>query len=141
MMQAIKRIEVDGNDGAGKSFRIQIIKKMFPTVEVVDRGLFSKYTLDEYYPRLNGDESHLKRAAEFRHIVREESADTLFIILDCPISVCQDRIMKRGDSLDTEFHSEDELAKYEWRFRRLYKLVEDCPNVIIIDANRHLTDI
>lgn len=140
-MQAIKRIEVDGNDGAGKTFRIELLKKMFPNVEVVDRGIFSKYTLDEYYPPLYPrtlDEHNL--AEIFRNEVRKNS-DTLYILMDTPIEICQERILSRGDSLDTQFHSEDALAKYEWRFRRLYKLVDDFPNVIIIDANRHLTDI
>lgn len=140
-MQAIRRIEVDGNDGAGKSFRIELLKKMFPNVEVADRGIFSKYTLDEYYPPLYPrtlDEHN--RTELFRNEVRKNS-DTLYILMDTPIDICQERILSRGDSLDTQFHSEDALAKYEWRFRRLYKLVDDCPNVIIIDANRHLTDI
>lgn len=140
-MQAIKRIEVDGNDGAGKSYRIELLKKMFPTVEVVDRGIFSKYTLDEYYPPLYPrtlDEHN--RAELFRNEVRTNS-DTLYILMDTPIEICQERILSRGDSLDTQFHSEDALAKYEWRFRRLYKLVDDCPNVIIIDANRQLIDL
>ena len=98
-MKEIKRIEVDGNDESGKTFRIGIIKNMFPNVEVVDRGLFSKYTLDEFYPRLNGNEHHLELAAEFRHIVRE-STDTLYVIMDCPIPTCQQRIKNRGDSLE-----------------------------------------
>lgn len=139
-MKEIKRIEVDGNDGSGKTFRIGIIKNMFPNVEVVDRGLFSKYTLDEFYPRLNGNEHHLELAAEFRHIVRE-STDTLYVIMDCPIPTCQQRIKNRGDSLEDAYHTENALSLYEWRFRRLYSLVEDCPNVIMLDASRQLDDI
>ena len=139
-MKEIKHIEVDGNDGAGKSFRIELLKKMFPNVEVADRGLFSKYTLDEFYPRLNGGEKSDRLADEFRNLVRS-NPDTLYIIMDCPIPTCQDRIKSRGDSLDTQFHSETDLAMYEWRFHRLYSLVEDCPNVLMVDSKRHLNDL
>ncbi len=140
-MKAIRRIEVDGNDGAGKSFRIELIKKMFPGVEVADRGIFSKYTLDEYYPPLYPRSEEDQKCAEaFRNEVMKNS-DTLYILMDTPIEKCQERIVSRGDSLDTQFHSEDALAKYEWRFHRLYKLVDDCPNVIILDANRQLIDL
>lgn len=139
-MKEIKHIEVDGNDGAGKSFRIELLKKMFPNVEVADRGLFSKYTLDEFYPRLNGGEKSDRLADEFRNLVRS-NLDTLYIIMDCPIPTCQDRIKSRGDSLDTQFHSETALAMYEWRFHRLYSLVEDCPNVLMVDSKRYLNDL
>jgi hypothetical protein len=43
----IRKIEVDGNDGTGKSYRIEKMKELFPGLVYYDRGIFSKATLNE----------------------------------------------------------------------------------------------
>ena len=43
----IKRIIVDGNDGTGKTTRVNELKKLFPNITIEDRGIFSEATLDE----------------------------------------------------------------------------------------------
>jgi len=47
-----KRIEIDGNDGTGKTTRVKFLKKMYPGYEVLDRGLLSQWVMEDF--RFNG---------------------------------------------------------------------------------------
>ena len=88
-------IEFDGNDGTGKTYVINLIKQFFNNCIFKDRGIFSKATL------LN-KESEEKM---YDYIDNNIDNDTLYIILDDFPEHCQQRIQKRGDSLDEEFHT------------------------------------
>ena len=93
-------IEFDGNDGTGKTYIINLIKQFFNNCIFKDRGIFSKATL------LNKDNNI--------------DNDTLYIILDDFPEHCQQRIQKRGDSLDEEFHTLEDLEYYRKSFMLLY---------------------
>ncbi len=47
-----KRIEIDGNDGTGKTTRVKFLKKMYPGCEILDRGLLSQWVMEDF--RFNG---------------------------------------------------------------------------------------
>lgn len=47
-----KRIEIDGNDGTGKTTRVKFLKKMYPEYEILDRGLLSQWVMEDF--RFNG---------------------------------------------------------------------------------------
>ena len=42
--------------------------------------------------------------------------DTLYITLYTTVEKSQERIVKRGDSLDEEYHNKEDLRKYNARF-------------------------
>lgn len=43
-----KRIEIDGNDGTGKTTRVKFLKKMYPGCEILDRGLLSQWVMEDF---------------------------------------------------------------------------------------------
>lgn len=140
----IKKIIVDGNDGTGKSYRCELMRKMFPGISVCDRGLFSRYTLDDYafneFSRYNiNSQEAMSKSLKF-NIFREtiqNDNDTLYIILVADPEVCQERIKARGDSIEEKYHTLEDLKFYEDRFRTLIKFVEDLPNIMVIDTTDH----
>ena len=147
----IKKIIVDGNDGTGKSYRCELMRKMFPGISVCDRGLFSRYTLDDYafneFSRYNIfkeiDRPDLVKAMSkslkfniFRETI-QNNKNTLYIILVADPEVCQERIKARGDSIEEKYHTLEDLKFYEDRFRTLIKFVEDLPNIMVIDTTDH----
>ena len=75
-----------------------------------DRGIFSKATL------LNKDSEEKM----YDYIDNNIDNDTLYIILDDFPEHCQQRIQKRGDSLDEEFHTLEDLEYYRKSFMLLY---------------------
>ena len=103
-------IEFDGNDGTGKTYVINLIKQFFNNCIFKDKGIFSKATL------LN-KESEEKM---YDYIDNNIDSDTLYIILDDFPEHCQQRIQKRGDSLDEEFHTLEDLEYYRKSFMLLY---------------------
>lgn len=123
----IEKIIIDGNDGTGKTTRLVQLKRMFPNIKYEDRGIFSKMTLvDELFNRTgNYDEIQKK----FHEDVQKDSS-TLYIICRASSEVCQKRILERGDSIEEEFHTLDDLNKYNSRFDILVDIVKDLPNVI-----------
>ena len=129
----IEKIIIDGNDGTGKTTRLVQLKKMFPNIKYEDRGIFSKMTLvDELFNRTgNYDEIQKK----FYEDVQKDSS-TLYIICRASSEVCQKRILERGDSIEEEFHTLDDLNKYNNRFDILVDIVKDLPNVIIVDTTK-----
>ena len=127
----IEKIIIDGNDGTGKTTRLVQLKRMFPNIKYEDRGIFSKMTLvDELFNRTgNYDEIQKK----FHEDVQKDSS-TLYIICRASSEVCQKRILERGDSIEEEFHTLDDLNKYNNRFDILVDIVKDLPNVMVVDT-------
>ena len=56
----------------------------------------------------------------YDYIDNNIDSDTLYIILDDFPEHCQQRIQKRGDSLDEEFHTLEDLEYYRKSFMLLY---------------------
>ena len=129
----IEKIIIDGNDGTGKTTRLVQLKRMFPNIKYEDRGIFSKMTLvDELFNRTgNYDEIQKK----FHEDVQKDSS-TLYIICRTSSEVCQKRILERGDSIEEEFHTLDDLNKYNSRFDILVDIVKDLPNVMVVDTSK-----
>jgi len=129
----IEKIIIDGNDGTGKTTRLVQLKKMFPNIKYEDRGIFSKMTLvDELFNRTgNYDEIQKK----FYEDVQKDSS-TLYIICRASSEVCQKRILERGDSIEEEFHTLDDLNKYNNRFDILVDIVKDLPNVMVVETTK-----
>jgi len=129
----IEKIIIDGNDGTGKTTRLVQLKRMFPNIKYEDRGIFSKMTLvDELFNRTgNYDEIQKK----FYEDVQKDSS-TLYIICRASSEVCQKRILERGDSIEEEFHTLDDLNKYNNRFDILVDIVKDLPNVMVVDTTK-----
>jgi thymidylate kinase len=129
----IKKIVIDGNDGTGKSVRVSVLKKHFPGIEIEDRGVFSEATLRD---ELFGDDKQSRRnLRNFIWSEVEEHPETLFIICDASIETCQKRILERGDSLDEEFHNEDDLQKYRARFLMLFEASKKYPNIMFVNTD------
>lgn len=130
----INRIIVDGNDGTGKSTRVEQLKKMFHNIVVLDRGDFSKETLNkDIFDDLESLESKIARLNFRKKIKNNES--TLYIILDADPEVCQKRIIERGDSINEPYHNMDDLIKYNQRFLILVDACRDLSNVMLIDTD------
>ncbi len=124
----IRKIVVDGNDGTGKSYRIEQLKKIFPGIEFEDRGIFSKATLNESLFTLKSIKDFVKARDEFIDYIKN-TEDTLYIIIDASVETCQKRILERGDSLEEEYHTKEDLEKFRKRFLYLVDLVKDIPNI------------
>ena len=128
----IKKIVIDGNDGSGKTYRCTELKKLFPNVEIADRWLFSDVTLDdELFCEYSSKGIASERCKEFIDKVDAET-ETLFVILMTEPEIAQRRIISRGDSIDEEFHTMDDLKKYNRRFEILCELVKDKQNVMVV---------
>lgn len=132
----IRKIVIDGNDGTGKSFRIEQMKPLFPGVEFQDRGIFSEATLNDDIFDDSKNKSWescfvMTPRQKFRHEIMHNS-DTLYIILKAKTETCRNRIKERGDSLEEEFHTINDLMKYGQRFDYLVELVKSCPNVMCV---------
>lgn len=136
----IKRIVIDGNDGTGKTTRLEKMKEIFPGIEFRDRGIFSEMTLvDMLFTRFEkyNIESYdaYEKKEEFRKTIREDT-DTLYIICRASAEVCQERIKMRGDSIEEEYHTMEDLVKYGKRFDALIGMVDDLPNVMVVDTDK-----
>lgn len=97
-------IEIDGNDGVGKTYTIKRLKDYFPDIvadiEFRDRGSLTKATDDWNFTKEKG---------------------VFYIILDCLVSTSQKRIMDRGGSLTEKYHTFEDLSHYRERFHILAK--------------------
>lgn len=128
----IEKIVIDGNDGTGKTTRLVQLKKMFPNIKYEDRGIFSKMTLiDELF---NRNKNYVTLSRKFYESIKQESS-TLYIICRASSEICQKRILERGDSIEEEFHTLDDLNKYNQRFDDLIDIVKDLPNVMVVDTS------
>ena len=130
----INKIVVDGNDGTGKTFRVNSLRKIFPNIEIEDRGIFSDKTLDDSLFDYNHLDSTNRHRNYFRNLIAEQT-DTLFIICDASEEICQKRILERGDSIDEEYHNMKDLVKFRQRFISLVELCEDMPNVMLVNTD------
>lgn len=101
-----KRIEIDGNDGTGKTTRVKFLRKMYPGYEILDRGLLSQWVMEDFRFK---DWYQIDQLKGFRE-------DTLYITLYTTVEKSQERIVKRGDSLEEEYHNKEDLLKYDARF-------------------------
>jgi len=88
------RIEIDGNDGTGKSTLVRMLAAL--GIEAQDRGRMTLATDD---PSV-GPES-----------------DVLYILLDLSPAECADRLEAAGKSLEELFHRPADLQHYAHRFR------------------------
>lgn len=145
----IKKIVVDGNDGAGKTYTIDKMKELFPGIEFEDRGIFSEDTLnekifEEWKARLTDGikdmgEERYHALYDFLHEV-EKNKDTLYVICLADPKECQKRIVERGDSIEEEYHTMEDLVKYDKRFRILCDITAHLSNVMLVDTtNRKIS--
>ena len=136
----IKRIVFDGNDGTGKTTRLNRMREIFPNLEYADRGIFSETTLVDglFASRAGvivGQTSETERLRrEFYDKIKSDTS-TLYIICRASPHVCQERILLRGDSIEEEFHTMDDLVKYNDRFDVLIDIVRDLPNVMVVNTD------
>ena len=129
----IEKIVIDGNDGTGKTTRLVQLKKMFPNLKYEDRGIFSKMTLVEGL-FVEDDENYSSLRQKFHEDIQNDSS-TLYIICHASSEVCQKRILERGDSIEEEYHTLEDLNKYNARFDALVNIVKDLPNVMVVDTS------
>ena len=128
----IEKIVIDGNDGTGKTTRLVQLKKMFPNIKYEDRGIFSKMTLiDELF---NRNKNYVTLSQKFYESIKQDSS-TLYIICRASSEIYQKRILERGDSIEEEFHTVDDLNKYNQRFDDLIDIVKDLPNIMVVDTS------
>lgn len=130
----IKKIVFDGNDGTGKTTRLEQLRKIFPEVEYADRGIFSKMTLvdDLFSEKRTYERDSLRH--NFYDTIKDNSS-TLYVICRAEPEICQERIKLRGDSIEEEFHTMDDLVKYNERFDVLIDIVKDLPNVLVVNTD------
>lgn len=130
----IKKIVFDGNDGTGKTTRLEQLRKIFPEVEYADRGIFSKMTLvdDLFSEKRTYERDSLRH--DFYDTIKDNSS-TLYVICRAEPAICQERIKLRGDSIEEEFHTIDDLVKYNERFDVLIDIVKDLPNVLVVNTD------
>lgn len=88
------RVEVDGNDGTGKSTLVADLARY--GIEAQDRGRMTKATDDD-------------------SVQPEEGV--LYIHLDAPASICQERLRAAGKDLSERYHTIEDLRHYEARFK------------------------
>lgn len=123
-------VEIDGNDGTGKTFLINEIKRQLTftgfkgNVKFNDRGVLSKATLADTW-KDNPDNPNLAGLCKL-------NKDTIYYLVDDVPIVCQNRIIERGDSIEEEFHTLEDLIKYRERF---LKLQEHYSDINIIKKN------
>ncbi len=103
------RVEIDGNDGTGKTTLVAALREA--GVHVSDRG---KMTLATDNPNLRPEES------------------VIYILLDCPVRVSRARLEAAGKSLEEKYHTVQDLTFYRKRFLDVAELFR----ARIIDANQ-----
>lgn len=95
-------VEVDGNDGVGKSFLIKRLLALHPSLvndfEFNDRG-------------------DLSLATDSDEFIKKEGV--IYIIVDCSEELSQKRILKRGDSIEEKYHTMEDLKYYRAKFMAL----------------------
>lgn len=111
------RVEIDGNDGTGKSTVIARLKAL--GYEANDRGLATRLTDD------------LTLLAEAR-------MDTLYIVLDCPVEECRRRLALAGRDLKEKYHTVADLTHYRAVFLTVAKKLPHCH---VIDAARPTEEV
>lgn len=109
------RIVVDGNDGTGKSTLVESLRKF--GFEVLDRGIPTKLT-DSQDTRLS------------------EPDDTMYIFLDAPEQISQQRLLAAGRDLTEKYHTMEDLTHYRKRFLSVFDDMKlQGYTCFLIDAN------
>lgn len=108
---------IDGNDGTGKTTIVSKLKLL--GYDARDRGLPTKMTdeLDIHEILPNG---------------------YIYVILDCPIEVSQQRLAQRGADLNEKYHTVDDLIYYRQRFLDVAKILPSC---MVVDATNTADEI
>lgn len=91
-------IEIDGNDGVGKTFAISRLKDIFCDVEFRDRGRLTIATDTDDFTKEGG---------------------VMYVLLDGSVEWCQRNILKRGGSIEEKYHTAKDLTFYRQRFLKL----------------------
>ncbi len=94
-------VEIDGNDGVGKTFIIEKLSSLFKKEDNIvfrDRGSLTKATDNNSFFREDG---------------------VCYILLDCDENISQERIKERGDSIEEKYHTLVDLKFYRERFLAL----------------------
>ena len=136
----MKRIVFEGNDGTGKTFRIDKMKSFFPNIEIKDRGALSKMTLEEDLFNKDNKYNESDDLLEFYMNLNGFDKDALYIICDCSEEKSQERILSRGDSIDEEYHTLEDLKKFRKRFITLAKTITEhgFNNVMVVDTEQDI---
>lgn len=90
------RVEIDGNDGTGKSTLVANLARY--GIVALDRGRMTKATDDDSV---------------------EPEEGVLYIHLDAPAVVCQERLTRAGKDTSEKYHTLDDLRHYERRFQEV----------------------
>lgn len=109
-------VEIDGNDGVGKTTVCETLRKEYADLVVRDRGRMTEATDDED--------------------VSPESG-VVYVLLDAPVETCRERLRKAGKDLDEEYHTVEDLETYRDRFQD----VADRFNAKVIDADRPVEEV
>lgn len=130
----IEYIEISGCSGSGKTFRKNIIETVFKTAGIfcIEGGyIYENVNNDRIF---DGDYSEI---ANFRSHI-ENSKRTLYIIYVCSPVKCQQRIVHKGDFIDEAGHTQTDLNNINKKYKFLYQLVKDLPNVCLINTTEDL---
>ena len=104
-----QKIVVEGNDGTGKTTLVGQLARL--GFDVQDRGVPTKMT----------DDDALK-----------PRDDVLYVVLDVPVEVSQQRLARAGKSLDEQYHTVEDLTHYRARY---LALLPALPHHIRLDAS------
>lgn len=92
-MAAFTRIEVDGNDGVGKTTLVRALAAL--GVDALDRGMLTKATDSPGLPAEPG---------------------VLYLLLDAPVETSRARLAAAGKDLNERYHTVEDLTFYRGRF-------------------------
>lgn len=115
----IHSIEIDGNDGTGKSTLCHIISSW--GIRARNRGIISKISLGQA-------------------TVQDLRDDVLYVILDLPPKISQKRLSQAGKDLTEEYHTLPSLCKFRSIYCNIYRQV-NRPNVLLLSANQPVQDV
>lgn len=107
-------IVIDGNDGTGKTTVVKELAKR--GIDASDRGIATKMTDN---PEIS------------------DNGDTVFILV-APVSVCRERLARRGADLEERYHTEKDLRHYDRLFLGLSNRIG---NIHFVDADRPVNNI
>jgi thymidylate kinase len=103
------RLVVDGNDGTGKSTLATMLTAA--GLAVADRGIPTRMTDD---PAV------------------EPNPKEFYIILDAPVEVCRERLLRAGKSAPERYHTVEDIPFYRQRF---LEVAATLHNGVVIDAS------